>query len=139
ASSSSGLTRMPTVYLRASQTRPDVTKVKPPTARTPSSWTPSRPAPPPNSRPLRVARVVTPSSAKRPTHRVPNTPQHRWTAVAPTGSSTWSLSKKPTANRSEEHTSELQSRFDLVCRLLLEKKKRRRRRRPSGSKEEAAG
>src|SRR5699024_12616818 len=27
--------------------------------------------------------------------------------------------------RSEEHTSELQSRFDLVCRLLLEKKKHR--------------
>src|SRR5699024_12182531 len=26
--------------------------------------------------------------------------------------------------RSEEHTSELQSRFDLVCRLLLEKKQR---------------
>src|SRR5699024_11279739 len=34
--------------------------------------------------------------------------------------------------RSEEHTSELQSRFDLVCRLLLEKKKKeckRKRRR----------
>src|SRR5207249_5790695 len=29
----------------------------------------------------------------------------------------------PKAFRSEEHTSELQSRFDLVCRLLLEKKK----------------
>src|SRR5699024_11866433 len=29
--------------------------------------------------------------------------------------------------RSEEHTSELQSRFDLVCRLLLEKKKNKRR------------
>src|SRR6266704_6111208 len=28
--------------------------------------------------------------------------------------------------RSEEHTSELQSRFDLVCRLLLEKKKKSR-------------
>src|SRR5699024_11644910 len=28
--------------------------------------------------------------------------------------------------RSEEHTSELQSRFDLVCGLLLEKKKERR-------------
>src|SRR5437868_15360401 len=28
-------------------------------------------------------------------------------------------------NRSEEHTSELQSRFDLVCRLLLEKKKKK--------------
>src|SRR5699024_12174742 len=27
------------------------------------------------------------------------------------------------STRSEEHTSELQSRFDLVCRLLLEKKK----------------
>src|SRR5699024_11903213 len=27
--------------------------------------------------------------------------------------------------RSEEHTSELQSRFEIVCRLLLEKKKRR--------------
>src|SRR5437868_12348062 len=26
--------------------------------------------------------------------------------------------------RSEEHTSELQSRFDIVCRLLLEKKKK---------------
>src|SRR5699024_12335333 len=29
----------------------------------------------------------------------------------------------PHTERSEEHTSELQSRFDLVCRLLLEKKK----------------
>src|SRR2546428_10331558 len=28
------------------------------------------------------------------------------------------------ARRSEEHTSELQSRSDLVCRLLLEKKKK---------------
>src|SRR5438874_9067566 len=33
--------------------------------------------------------------------------------------------------RSEEHTSELQSRRDLVCRLLLEKKKRRRKKRKS--------
>src|SRR5438105_9660075 len=30
---------------------------------------------------------------------------------------------KPEQIRSEEHTSELQSRVDLVCRLLLEKKK----------------
>src|SRR5699024_11856292 len=29
-------------------------------------------------------------------------------------------------SRSEEHTSELQSRFDLVCRLLLEKKKKKK-------------
>src|SRR5437868_14676062 len=31
----------------------------------------------------------------------------------------------PLLLRSEEHTSELQSRFDLVCRLLLEKKKKK--------------
>src|SRR5699024_11775172 len=31
--------------------------------------------------------------------------------------------RKTSCSRSEEHTSELQSRFDLVCRLLLEKKK----------------
>src|SRR5207248_8879179 len=31
------------------------------------------------------------------------------------------------ATRSEEHTSELQSPYDLVCRLLLEKKKERSR------------
>src|SRR2546421_5127894 len=30
------------------------------------------------------------------------------------------------ARRSEEHTSELQSRSDLVCRLLLEKKKKKK-------------
>src|SRR5690606_40631160 len=33
------------------------------------------------------------------------------------------LSKRLTVARSEEHTSELQSREKLVCRLLLEKKK----------------
>src|SRR5438067_6276206 len=34
------------------------------------------------------------------------------------------LRRRPGLRRSEEHTSELQSRFDLVCRLLLEKKKK---------------
>src|SRR5438067_7285944 len=33
------------------------------------------------------------------------------------------LARRSAGGRSEEHTSELQSRFDLVCRLLLEKKK----------------
>src|SRR5215211_5775659 len=33
----------------------------------------------------------------------------------------------PAAMRSEEHTSELQSHSDLVCRLLLEKKKKRKK------------
>src|SRR2546430_12343057 len=31
---------------------------------------------------------------------------------------------RPSINRSEEHTSELQSQSNLVCRLLLEKKKK---------------
>src|SRR5690349_23207877 len=35
----------------------------------------------------------------------------------------WSGGSRP--ERSEEHTSELQSRRDLVCRLLLEKKKKK--------------
>src|SRR2546422_7806483 len=34
---------------------------------------------------------------------------------------------RPTSHRSEEHTSELQSRLHLVCRLLLEKKKNNRK------------
>src|SRR5690349_22025997 len=33
----------------------------------------------------------------------------------------------PAGDRSEEHTSELQSRRDLVCRLLLEKKKKNKK------------
>src|SRR5438034_7784980 len=36
--------------------------------------------------------------------------------------------------RSEEHTSELQSHSDLVCRLLLEKKKRKKRKRQRSTK-----
>src|SRR5437773_10239599 len=43
-------------------------------------------------------------------------PQHR-----PKLSCSWRRSK-----RSEEHTSELQSHHDLVCRLLLEKKKKKK-------------
>src|SRR5947207_6678024 len=35
---------------------------------------------------------------------------------------------RPMSSRSEEHTSELQSHSDLVCRLLLEKKKKRKTR-----------
>src|SRR5260370_23577466 len=35
----------------------------------------------------------------------------------------WRTSRSPARVRSEEHTSELQSHLNLVCRLLLEKKK----------------
>src|SRR5438874_9659684 len=38
------------------------------------------------------------------------------------------------AARSEEHTSELQSRRDLVCRLLLEKKKKKKKKKKENKK-----
>src|SRR3989440_3403118 len=41
------------------------------------------------------------------------------------GDSTMRISEG--TKRSEEHTSELQSRSDLVCRLLLEKKKKKKK------------
>src|SRR5437667_9199000 len=37
------------------------------------------------------------------------------------------LREQPEDRRSEEHTSELQSHHDLVCRLLLEKKKNKQK------------
>src|SRR5207249_9783022 len=76
---------------------------------------------------LRALRL--PSAAfRRPARQVspaisPSLP--RTEAALPTPiTRAWSTSPAP---RSEEHTSELQSRFDLVCRLLLEKKKIRTR------------
>src|SRR5258706_5859615 len=44
-------------------------------------------------------------------------------AAAVFGHQTADLRRRPAALRSEEHTSELQSLTNLVCRLLLEKKK----------------
>src|SRR5690349_23981365 len=55
--------------------------------------------------------------------RIPFVPQSR-------GSPAAQFEQRPQAiepARSEEHTSELQSRRDLVCRLLLEKKKKNNR------------
>src|SRR5690554_3687584 len=45
--------------------------------------------------------------------------------ITVTGSSTVEVIDRNTLKRSEEHTSELQSRPHLVCRLLLEKKKKK--------------
>src|SRR5690554_7150047 len=56
-----------------------------------------------------------PASRQRPGHEPRVIPQ--WSKCGPGG---WPHSSAP---RSEEHTSELQSRPHLVCRLLLEKKK----------------
>src|SRR2546422_6898670 len=47
-----------------------------------------------------------------------------WTS----GCSTRTFPVAPSPVRSEEHTSELQSRLHLVCRLLLEKKKNKKKR-----------
>src|SRR5699024_11956739 len=58
-----------------------------------------------------------------------NLPGSRWCRSSLWDSTTVFSSAKipenPQSDRSEEHTSELQSRFDLVCRLLLEKKNNR--------------
>src|SRR5438034_8756317 len=59
--------------------------------------------------------------------------QRRWDSCAtnrngpfPTGRSFHAARRSsPCGTRSEEHTSELQSHSDLVCRLLLEKKKKK--------------
>src|SRR3989442_6079730 len=53
--------------------------------------------------------------------RIRARPRNR-TAPAPAAASSWCIRSGP--GRSEEHTSELQSRPHLVCRLLLEKKKK---------------
>src|SRR5699024_12104902 len=69
----------------------------------PRPTTPPRPQPQPLRRRSRPAQGTSPTFPK---------------------SSKDSYGKRLSRRRSEEHTSELQSRFDLVCRLLLEKKKR---------------
>src|SRR5699024_11515079 len=56
-------------------------------------------------------------------HSVLGTAKRRMQTLGTQESS--SMSCSGTRRRSEEHTSELQSRFDLVCRLLLEKKKKK--------------
>jgi len=51
--------------------------------------------------------------------------KHAWYALLSLFTCTFTLSQYKPNVRSEEHTSELQSRQHLVCRLLLEKKKTR--------------
>src|SRR2546429_5564648 len=66
-------------------------------------------------------------ASRRPRSRSPPCPScscHSRTGAA-SPLCTWCTLHKPAAPRSEEHTSELQSRLHLVCRLLLEKKKHR--------------
>src|SRR5438105_5553218 len=68
----------------------------------------------PDSRRARRSRT---GSAMRPASSAPD-------GAAPCRGTGWR--DRQGAARSEEHTSELQSRVDLVCRLLLEKKKKKK-------------
>src|SRR5216683_2531589 len=54
-----------------------------------------------------------------------------WAARTSRSRRTGSRVARSSFSRSEEHTSELQSRSDLVCRLLLEKKKKNKNRSPT--------
>src|SRR2546422_4962719 len=74
---------------------------------------------PSRSGPLRAARsfAASVSLAGKPRQPAPTNTDHA--AGGPEG---WARKRRDNS-RSEEHTSELQSRLHLVCRLLLEKKK----------------
>src|SRR5215204_3196996 len=97
--------------------------------------TPTHTTVPPGLAVSTAARIV----SGRPTHSnalsaMPSVNDSGSTGTAPTSrtrsrlpgsGSLTSTSDEPAATRSEEHTSELQSHSDLVCRLLLEKKKKK--------------
>src|SRR5438034_7453257 len=63
-------------------------------------------------------RSRTASTCRRTRFSSPRGPRRRCSSSSATSST------RATRSRSEEHTSELQSHSDLVCRLLLEKKKK---------------
>src|SRR5690349_21962889 len=69
----------------------------------------------------RGARPGRPDRRRRPPGRRV-LPRH-----APAAGAGGRAARRPGHARSEEHTSELQSRRDLVCRLLLEKKKKKKK------------
>src|SRR5699024_12061076 len=54
-----------------------------------------------------------------------STPKRWRRSITTSSNPSTTVSTAVALQRSEEHTSELQSRFDLVCRLLLEKKKKK--------------
>src|SRR5699024_12412214 len=82
--------------------------------------------------PICISREARADPTSHPTWTIRSTPtpwaavRYSVTSTPPTADSC--PSRNGIVQRSEEHTSELQSRFDLVCRLLLEKKKQDRSR-----------
>src|SRR5262249_62357285 len=107
----------------------------------PLSLYPSRPPRAPPSFPTRRSSDLPspppkPAADRRPTHPTPLTggslappPRSPLRDRQPPGETMFAPDRRPgrttDRNRSEEHTSELQSLTNLVCRLLLEKKKQR--------------
>src|SRR5207248_9648786 len=77
---------------------------------------------------LSVMRASGPTRARHaPPPKFSGRPKTKRRAASALTASTASTTRRPRArcfSRSEEHTSELQSPYDLVCRLLLEKKKK---------------
>src|SRR5438132_10424922 len=70
----------------------------------------------------------TTSAVATPRKRRPNRARREWHTTIGSRASGNNLIDAPSpTSRSEEHTSELQSHSDLVCRLLLEKKKKKRK------------
>src|SRR5437867_9440753 len=67
--------------------------------------------------------------SRLPTCEIPALLTRMWTDSFRNSCSKTALtfSRLVTSHRSEEHTSELQSPYDLVCRLLLEKKKKKKK------------
>src|SRR5439155_23699860 len=73
--------------------------------------------------PSRLSRTCWPStSAAASVSRTARARSPRWRSACSSATR-----RRYSSNRSEEHTSELQSRGHLVCRLLLEKKKQNQR------------
>src|SRR2546422_7345810 len=78
----------------------------------------------------RVAYTTPPIIAVWITSDVKPTRSHPWLRVFRLNSRSEKTTDPPPVrrlSRSEEHTSELQSRLHLVCRLLLEKKKKEKK------------
>src|SRR5438034_5142071 len=72
--------------------------------------------------PSRVTALCPIPTARAPTGNKRNSPP---AFCAPSAAMAWAPRWTGGPARSEEHTSELQSHSDLVCRLLLEKKKKK--------------
>src|SRR5687768_18093892 len=86
-----------------------------------------RPSPESETRPVKLSRFGSRASAaavRSSNHEVITLPRRQTSVMSARLKSNWYAVASPSGVvRSEEHTSELQSRLHLVCRLLLEKKK----------------